>query len=65
MKGVWMCRAFEQMRQEGEQKGRQEGEQLYSQLILILFKEGKQDLLTRAAQNPDFLKQLYVQYNLV
>lgn len=56
-----MCRAFEEMREEGEQKEQRR----YSQLILLLLKEGKQDILARAAENPESLKHLYQQYNLL
>ena len=68
--------ALEKGREEGEKIGMKRGEQIglergseqaserYSQLILILSKENKNDLIIKIASDPEYREALYRQYGI-
>ena len=68
--------ALEKGREEGEKIGLERGEQIglergseqaserYSQLILILSKEKKNDLIIKIASDPEYREELYKQYGI-
>ena len=58
-------------RAEGRKEGRAEGEAKhreyiarYNRLVLRLDKEGKTSLIVKAAADPEFLEELFKEYNL-
>ena len=49
---------------EGIEQGKQIAAERYSRLILLLNKEQKEDLIIKAASDPEYLEELYKKYNL-
>ena len=49
---------------EGIEQGKQIAAERYSRLILLLIKEQKEDLIVKAASDPEYLEELYKKYNL-
>lgn len=49
---------------EGIEQGKQMAAERYSRLILLLSKEQKEDLIVKAASDPEHLEELYKTYNL-
>lgn len=49
---------------EGIEQGKQMAAERYSRLILLLSKEQKEDLIIKAASDPEYLEELYKKYNL-
>ena len=49
---------------EGIEQGKQIAAERYSRLILLLSKEQKEDLIVKAASDPEYLEELYKTYNL-
>lgn len=49
---------------EGIEQGKQIAAERYSRLILLLSKEQKEDLIVKAASDPEYLEELYKKYNL-
>lgn len=49
---------------EGIEQGKQMAAERYSRLILLLSKEQKEDLIVKAASDPEYLEELYKKYNL-
>ena len=49
---------------EGIEQGKQMAAERYSRLILLLSKEQKEDLIVKAASDPEYRKELYKKYNL-
>ena len=49
---------------EGIEQGKQMATDRYSRLILLLSKEQKEDLIIKAASDPEYLEELYKKYNL-
>ena len=49
---------------EGIEHGKQMAAERYSRLILLLSKEQKEDLIVKAASDPDYREELYKKYNL-
>ena len=49
---------------EGIEQGKQIAAERYSRLILLLSKEQKEDLIIKAASDPEYLEELYKKYNL-
>lgn len=62
---------IEEGREEGRVEGRAEGEAKhreyiarYNRLILCLDKDGKTSLLVKAIEDPEYLEELFKEYNL-
>ena len=55
---------FQKGEKNGEQKGEQKGTERYSQLILKLAGDGRQDEIVKAAANPEYLETLYAEYQI-
>ncbi|HJD40943.1 MAG TPA: hypothetical protein H9913_13080 [Candidatus Blautia stercoripullorum] len=49
---------------EGIEQGKQIAAERYSRLILLLSKEQKEDLIVKAASDPEYREELYKKYNL-
>ena len=49
---------------EGIEQGKQMAAERYSRLILLLSKEQKEDLIVKAASDPEYREELYKKYNL-
>lgn len=49
---------------EGIEQGKQMAAERYSRLILLLSKEQKEDLIIKAASDPEYREELYKKYNL-
>ena len=49
---------------EGIEQGKQMAAERYSRLILLLSKEQKEDLIVKAASDPEYLEELYKKDNL-
>ena len=49
---------------EGIEQGKQMAAERYSRLILLLSKEQKEDLIVKAASDPEYLEELYKKYDL-
>ena len=49
---------------EGIEQGKQIAAERNSRLILLLSKEQKEDLIVKAASDPEYLEELYKKYNL-
>lgn len=49
---------------EGIEQGKQIAAERYSRLILLLSNEQKEDLIVKAASDPEYLEELYKKYNL-
>lgn len=49
---------------EGIEQGKQMATERYSRLILLLSKEQKEDLIVKAASDPEYREELYKKYNL-
>lgn len=49
---------------DGVEQGKQMATERYSRLILLLSKEQKEDLIVKAASDPEHLEELYKTYNL-
>lgn len=49
---------------EGIEQGKQMATARYNRLILLLSKEQKEDLIVKAASDPEYLEELYKKYNL-
>lgn len=49
---------------EGIEQGKQIAAERYSRLILLLSKEQKEDLIVKAASDPEYLEELYKKYDL-
>lgn len=49
---------------EGIEQGKQIAAERYSRLILLLSKEQKEDLIIKAASDPEYREELYKKYNL-
>ena len=60
--------ALEKGREEGEKlglkRGSEQASERYSQLILILSKEKKDDLIIKIASDPEYREELYKQYGI-
>lgn len=60
--------ALEKGREEGEklglERGSEQASERYSQLILILSKEKKNDLIIKIASDPEYREELYKQYGI-
>lgn len=60
--------ALEKGREEGEklglERGSEQASERYSQLILILSKEKKDDLIIKIASDPEYREELYKQYGI-
>lgn len=55
-----MCKALDDLYQDGVEKG----ENRYSQLILKLSELGLTELLVKAARDSDYRDSLYMKYNI-
>lgn len=64
-----MCKAIDDLIEDGrilgEIEGEQKAEKRLTNLIQILLKNNRQDLLLKASQDDTFRKQLYTEYHLV
>ena len=49
---------------EGIEQGKQIAAERYSRLILLLSNEQKEDLIVKAASDPEYLEELYKKYDL-
>ena len=49
---------------DGVEQGKQMATDRYSRLILLLSKEQKEDLIIKAASDPEYREELYKKYNL-
>ena len=49
---------------EGIEQSKQMATERYSRLILLLSKEQKEDLIVKAASDPEYREELYKKYNL-
>ena len=49
---------------EGIEQGKQMATARYNRLILLLSKEQKEDVIVKAASDPEYLEELYKKYNL-
>ncbi|HIS25571.1 MAG TPA: hypothetical protein IAA57_01485 [Candidatus Pullilachnospira intestinigallinarum] len=56
--------AMEKGRAEGKKEGERIGSERYGRLILILDKEGRQDLIIRSASDSEYREQLYQEYHI-
>ena len=66
--GFDMCQAIDELILDGEKRGeeigRNQGESRLSSLILELLKNGRQDLIEKAASDARYRKRLYKKYHL-
>ena len=49
---------------DGRNEGRREGELLFARLTQILLKDGKVEILSRAADDEGYRKELYKRYGI-
>lgn len=59
-----MTKLGEMIWDDGVEQGKQMAADRYSRLILLLSKEQKEDLIIKAASDPEYLEELYKKYNL-
>ena len=59
-----MCKALDDLYQDGVETGLEKGENRYSQLILKLSELGLTELLVKAASDSDYRDSLYMKYNI-
>ena len=63
-----MTKLGEMIRDDGLKEGIEQGKQMatdrYSKLILLLSKEQKENLIIKAASDPEYREELYKKYNL-
>ncbi len=61
---VNMCKAITDMIADGRKEGKREGELLFARLTRILLKDGKVEILSRAADDEGYRQKLYKQYGI-
>ena len=59
-----MTKLGEMIWDDGVEQGKQMATDRYSRGILLLSKEQKEDLIVKAASDPEYLEELYKKYNL-
>lgn len=59
-----MTKLGEMIWDDGVEQGKQMATNRYNRLILLLSKEQKEDLIVKAASDPEYLEELYKKYNL-
>lgn len=59
-----MTKLGEMIWDDGVEQGKQMATNRYNRLILLLNKEQKEDLIIKAASDPEYLEELYKKYNL-
>ena len=59
-----MTKLGEMIWDDGVEQCKQMATDRYSRLILLLSKEQKEDLIVKAASDPEYLEELYKKYNL-
>ena len=59
-----MCKAFDDMMADSERRGEKRGENLMGRLINELIPAGRIDDLMTAAGNPDYRKQLMMEFGI-
>lgn len=59
-----MTKLGEMIWDDGVEQGKQMATDRYIRLILLLSKEQKEDLIIKAASDPEYLEELYKKYNL-
>lgn len=59
-----MTKLGEMIWDDGVEQGKQMATNRYNRLILLLNKEQKEDLIVKAASDPEYLEELYKKYNL-
>ena len=59
-----MCKAFDDMMADSERRGEKRGENLMGRLINELIPTGRIDDLMTAAGNPDYRKQLMMEFGI-
>ena len=59
-----MTKLGEMIWDDGVEHGKQMATNRYNRLILLLNKEQKEDLIIKAASDPEYLEELYKKYNL-
>ena len=59
-----MTKLGEMIWDDGVEQGKQMAADRYIRLILLLSKEQKEDLIIKAASDPEYLEELYKKYNL-
>ena len=61
---IAMTELGEMIWDDGVEQGKQMATERYSRLILLLSKEQKEDLIIKAASDPEYLEELYKKYKL-
>ena len=59
-----MCKAIDELIADGEAAGEAKGERRLSELILLLTRQKRQDLIVKAASDEKLRKKLYEKYHL-
>ena len=59
-----MTKLGEMIWDDGVEQGKQMATNRYNRLILLLNKEQKENLIIKAASDPEYLEELYKKYNL-
>lgn len=60
-----MCKAFEEMILDGEERGEERGEQKMMRLIQCMTADGDLDSIPRIASEPEFYKEMLERYQIV
>lgn len=59
-----MCKAIEEMIEDGRQEGREETLMRINQLIIMLSKENRSEDIVKAAADREYQEQLLKEFNL-
>ena len=59
-----MCKAFQQMKQDGIKEGIEKGEERFAELIKSLSKDNRNDEITRIATDKKLRERLFKEYKL-
>ena len=60
-----MCKAIEEMIEDGRQEGRKEALDSINQLIIMLSKENRSEDIVKAAADREYQEQLLKEFNLL
>ena len=60
-----MCKAIEEMIEDGRQEGREETLMRINQLIIMLSKENRSEDIVKAAADREYQEQLLKEFNLL
>lgn len=64
-RGLDLCKAFEDEREEGRVEGREEGRLRVNTLLRYLIRDNRMDELKRAVTDMSYQEQLFLEYDLI